>query len=302
MKKNRWIALLLASLYTLTPARADEPAAAPDDLPPVPLAEPRAPAWNQWEIGPDLFWYNYEEPGFMELDGVMYGVSGRFTRFIPGSQSILDGKHGERRPGNPGDMLVLRIEGRLATGEADYDGGLQDGTPLTVSGIDSNTHEIRLLGGYRVQPRDAHYTTLFAGFGYRFKDDDSSFHPAGYKRESTYRYLPVTLTHTRRLANGNELAFTAEYDLFLSGKHVSDLTPFDMGRITNTQNSGYGLRASVAYAGSATRFDWVVEPYLRYWDIDDSDPVVLLGQDAIGLLWEPANTTTELGVQARFVF
>jgi hypothetical protein len=302
MKSNRWTTLLLASLYAFDPAGADESAAPPAEMEPVPLTEPRAPAWNQWEVGPDLYWYRYEEPGFMELDGFMVGVSGRFSRYIPGPQSILDGKHGERRPGNPGDTLVLRIEGRLATGEADYEGGLQDGTPLAVSGIDSNAHEIRLLGGYRVQPRAEHYTTLFVGFGYRYKDDDSSFHPAGYKRESTYRYLPAVLTHTRRLASGNELAFTAEYDLFLSGEHMSDLTPFEGGRITNKQSSGHGLRASIAYAGAAARFDWIVEPYIRYWDIDDSDPVVLLGQDAIGLLWEPANTTTELGVQARFVF
>lgn len=255
----------------------------------------------RWEIGPDAYFYQYEEPGVMELDGLMYGVLGRVSWLIPRMREIHRDE-GEAGPLFKDDLLVFRIEGRYAVGEADYDGALLDDTPYKVSGIDSSSYEFRLLAGYAPGVQHDRMTAFYIGFGYRFKDDDSSFDPAGYKRESTYRYIPILLEHTRTLQNGNDLAFTVEYDHLMSGEQVSDLTSVGGDKLTNDQSSGYGLRGSVAYSGSAQRFDWVIEPYIRYWDIDDSDVALLTDGVSVMGFYEPENNTVELGVSARMVF
>jgi hypothetical protein len=44
---------------------------------------------------------------------------------------------------------------------------------------------------------------------------------------------------------------------------------------------------------------FVIEPFLRYWDIDNSD-VEYAGYDIY--VWEPANETTEYGIQLIWMF
>lgn len=80
------------------------------------------------------------------------------------------------------------------------------------------------------------------------------------------------------------------------------MSKFGLRKIKNKQNSGYGVRASVSYYGSAKRFDWMIEPYIRYWDIDDSEPEFIRDGPFIHRFWEPDNSTRELGVSARIRF
>jgi len=258
------------------------------------------PAWNKWEIGPEVFMYQYKEPNVMDLDGVLYGIDGRFTRYIPRVRKVTVGRGDDAVVTEKDYMLVLRADGRYAMGTHDYDGALQDGTPKKISGIDATSYELRGLVGYSPQVHPDYMTVFYAGFGIRYKDDDSSFDPAGYKRESTYMYLPFLIEHTRTLLNGCELSFALEYDLFLSGEQVSDL---GVVKITNTQNTGNGYRASVAYAGTTdSGIGWKIEPFVRYWDIDDSEWVYVRdGFYLIGFV-EPENNTLELGISARVVF
>lgn len=258
---------------------------------------------NEWELGPEIYLYDYDEPGLMQFDGALIGFGVRFTHFArPAKQLPPDVEIGEAPARTPMPIQwVFRAEGRYAAGSTDYDGQLQDGTPTSINNVDATSYEGRALFGLSF-PRPEATTTVFLGMGYRFKGDDSSFSSGGYKRESTYSYIPAVLEHVRLLNNDRELAITGEYDLFLSGDQMSDLSSFGAFKITNRQTSGWGVRASIAYSGLWRRYGWTVEPFFRYWNIVDSDSVYLIDGIYIIEFVEPKNTTTELGVATRIRF
>lgn len=266
---------------------------------------PSMDAWHRFEIGPELFYYYYEEPGLMDMEGWLVGLDTRFTWINPRLQRI-------ERPGTAADgapdvihrqqNLIIHLHARYAFGKTDYDGALLDEffTPYQISGIDTSTYELRALAGYAPFVSEQSYTAFFIGFGYRFKDDDSSFDPAGYKRESTYRYIPFAIEHHRQMSHGRAWSFSLEYDHLTSGEQVSTLP--GLPGIRKPQRSGYGLRGAIALHGATTRVDWRLEPYVRYWDIADSDSVFLRTSEGLLEVLEPANTTLEVGLGARWVF
>ena len=98
---------------------------------------------------------------------------------------------------------------------------------------------------------------------------------------------------------------TVEYDLFLFGQqksHLGDVWP-GTNTLSNDQDGGYGARSSFKLIKRYKSFSTYIEPFVRYWNIDDSDvetfTVPGLGTGA-GL--EPANNTTEYGVKLGMRF
>ena len=55
-----------------------------------------------WEIGPEVSYFRYEEPGTMKDSGVLYGVAGAYTRYH--------------------ESGLLRIEAAFSFGLVDYEG------------------------------------------------------------------------------------------------------------------------------------------------------------------------------------
>jgi hypothetical protein len=72
--------------------------------------------------------------------------------------------------------------------------------------------------------------------------------------------------------------------------------------VNNSQNSGYGLNLSVMYKEEK----WGVGPYLKYWNIKQSNTVsgtyTVNGSLYRGSVYEPANNTLEYGVKAIYRF
>lgn len=268
-------------------------------------ADNQLTSWSRFEIGPEMFHYHYKESGLMEMDGILMGVDGRWTWYNPRLRhNELPNQHDDQPPSTSTrqEKLIFHIHGRYAQGQTDYDGQLLDSanTPYRISGIDASTFELRALAGYAPYVSGEAYTAFSIGFGIRFKDDDSSFDPSGYKRESTYRYVPIAVRHTRHSSGGNQWSFALEYDHLMSGDHVTTL-PGERG-IRKHQSSGYGIRASFAINGSTGRLDWTLEPFARYWNIEDSNFVFVRTPVGIIQLYEPANTTLELGASVRVLF
>ena len=241
-----------------------------------------------YDIGPELYSFKYKEPGYMEEEGIFYGAAfgATYRDWVSGSsrQAVSDNK------------IMVRGEGRFAFGQVDYDGALMDGTPLTISNIDDFTLEGRLLLGPEWLIENT-LDTLYAGIGYRYLNDDSSSHPAGYERESNYYYVPIGFQIDAGLQAGWSWAGGIEYDYFLWGLQRSHIFTTI---IENEQDSGYGYRASIKLQKKSKDVNFVIEPFFRYWDIDDSEFEynTLLGAGGL----EPANETTEYGVQLFWMF
>ncbi len=243
-----------------------------------------------FEIRPELYSFKYEEPGVMEEEGTFYGGAFAYTYRGWAPESPGQSLSGEKK-------RMTRFEGRFAFGEVDYDGALMDGTPLTIDGIDDLALEGRLLFGADWLGGNT-LSTLYMGLGYRYLNDDPSFHPAAYERESNYYYVPIGYELDTSLRAGWSLAGRVEFDYFLWGvqkSHLSDVDP-SLPDFENDQDSGYGCRASVRLQYKSTNMNFAIEPFIRYWDINKSEVIYPYA------VYEPKNNTTEFGIQLVCMF
>jgi hypothetical protein len=273
----------------------------PNEVPPVvpTAAKPKTSAAIEAglqritvDVGPELYSFKYKEPGYIEEEGIFYGVHFGYTvhDIVPAVPAESQSDRG----------AMYRAEGRFAFGRVDYDGALMDETPYRVNNVDDFTFEGRFLLGADILNEDT-LSTLYSGIGYRYLNDDLSLDPAGYERESKYLYVPLGYQLDNSYKAGWSFGFGAEFDFFIFGNQRSHLSDFDptYRDVDNRQNDGYGYRVSVRLRHKSKDAIFVVEPFFRYWDIDDSD-MEYIGDGTYVL--EPANETTEIGVQLYWMF
>jgi hypothetical protein len=66
--------------------------------------------------------------------------------------------------------------------------------------------------------------------------------------------------------------------------------------MVNRQDNGYGLRGSIKFLKKGSVVDYYVEPYIRYWNIEQSKGQYMSIDGKAPLIYaEPANSTTEVG-------
>lgn len=245
---------------------------------------------SSFEIGPEIFSHEYEEftdgETLMKEEGTFYGiVFNHYNRpWVPESpeESVTSSK------------WMAGFEGEFAYGQVDYDGHLQDGTPYKMSDIDDFLVNARFLRGLDFPKADMLHT-LYLGIGYRYLRDDSSSDPAGYLRQSNYLYLPLGLKMESYKKNCWSLGGRAEFDLLLFGMQISEINGIDF---TNNQTSGYGFRACVDIENRGEKSSFKIQPFVRYWHIDESDK-----DNETGVLFiEPENETTQVGIQLIWRF
>ena len=199
---------------------------------------------------------------------------------------------------------MLKADGRGSWGTVDYKNS------GTINNINDWNLEFRGTGGYDFKLTDSFILTPYFGAGYRYLNDDSSgkissSNAAGYERESNYLYSPVGVEGIFSKWQGWKLGFSAEYDIFWRGwqkSHLSDANR-NFGDVSNTQDSGYGIRGSLKLQKTGEVIDFIVEPFIRYWQIDRSkDSDVTYSGVIVGYGYEPKNNTTESGVKVGVKF
>lgn len=234
---------------------------------------------NQWEIGPEIYYFRYEEPDInVKFAGPMYGLTASFTHYHS-------------------NHLMLTAEGRGAWGTVDYAGS------GTIDGIPDWIAEGRIAAGYDISLNESRTLTPFFGVGYRYLNDDSSGKTSstgavGYDRESNYLYSPIGLEFDTELNEGWKLGVSAEYDIFWKGEqksHLEDASP-SFNTVSNDQNNGYGIRGMLKLEKKGERFDFLIGPYIRWWRIGNSKSAnVTFAGVIIGTGYEPKNETLEVG-------
>jgi len=240
-----------------------------------------------FKVGPEISYIRYKEPNIMEEKGVMYGIS---TSYAYHSRQ---------------NILMLGLEGVFSYGKVDYDGATVIGTPVTIDNIPDYMLEFRGLIGIDL-PVKASYITVYTGIGYRYLNDD--FHEessGGYERESNYLYSPIGLKITAPLGNDWSFGATAEGDIFWNGTQKSHVEDIDNGfnTVANDQDKGYGLRGSVSFQKKLNTLWIEIEPFIRYWNIKQSDPEVLkFNGIPIAVIAEPRNHSTQYGVMLLIAF
>ena len=241
------------------------------------------------QVGITISHYKYEEPNFMSLEAMKLGIDYSSTLTVD-------------------DSWFIRLDGRYATGDADYDSegtGSSDNIPDWYAEIRGLIGTDYVFNDFILAP--------YSGLGYRylFNDlrGDSSSGAIGYRRESEYFYLPIGVTQRLALNEGSQLENNLEFDYLLHGEQTTNFEDlaghgnFTYGeKFTNGQDSGYGLRASSMYLQG----NWSVGPYVTYWDIEDSETTTsIVGIDDSYYLMsgkEPANNTLEYGIKGAYRF
>lgn len=236
-------------------------------------------------LGTEVSYIKYEEPSYMEEKGMMYGIVGSYAY------------HDKR--------MMVKLEGKFSYGQVDYDGAYQDGTPLTISGISDYMLELRCLLGYDFVAKSITITPHL-GMGYRYLQDNSQDKSdAGYERESNYIYIPIGLETIANLGNGWSLGTNIEYDLFLWGRQISYLSDVDPGysAVENEQMKGYGIRGSISIAKKGKKVGFIIEPFIRYWNIKESrEGYIIYNKIPVAYGIEPDNDSTEIGCKLAVTF
>jgi hypothetical protein len=241
---------------------------------------------HSFAFGISTEFLTYRENG-VTIDGPLYGVYGTYTY------------HG-------GNRLMAEASLALAYGDLDYDGRTWGGSPAHADTEDSFV-EFRGLIGYDWRATERPVVTPFAGLGYRYWNDDIKG-SGGYERETTYWYCPFGVQTTSPLSHNGQWGIIAEYDLLLGGTVQSHLSDADSGynnpEVELKTGNGYGLRCSVWVATKIEEeFTLRVEPFLIYWNIDESDSAKLkLNGTPVGYIYEPSNDTTSYGLRLRMEF
>jgi len=264
------------------------------------------PRKHTWELGTEISHITYREPHLMKETGVMYGVVGSYTYrgWLPPSPEEMD-------------KAMLKIEGKGSWGKVDYSSPISG----TMENIPNWLLEFRGLLGYDFAV-NTFTLTPYLGVGYRYLNDDSSgkvtsLDDLGYERESNYIYIPIG-TEVTTPFNNWLVGATLEYDIFCWGKqksHLSDARLWDpiwgyytFPDIENRQKKGYGIRGSIKFQKKGERLNFVIEPYIRYWNIKRSKVVTTSTISENGL-WiitgsfvEPKNNSTEAGCRLAVNF
>jgi hypothetical protein len=238
----------------------------------------------------------YDEPEFMRNKGFMWGVSGDYIF----------------RPNN----FEFRVDGRFSSGEVDY---WSDRTGI-AKGLGDYNFETRFSLGYDLKIASSRAAfTPFTGLGYRFLFDGSegtvtSSGATGYDRKSNYLYIPAGVETKFGIKGGWSIVFSGEYDYLWHGWQYSELGYYQLvpGLIEvpdyvakDDQEEGWGARGSIRFIKNIGRIDFKIEPYFRYWAIEDSDGllVYVIGYPNLPFGgYEPANSTTEWGMKLGIGF
>ncbi len=242
---------------------------------------------HDWGIGTEIYYYNYEEPAFMENEGAKYGLDAHYKYKSPERWSV-------------------KVEGRGAWGTVDY---WSNGTG-TDENIKEGTFELRLTGGYDFVLAPDWTLTPYVGVGYRYLKNAgggtvTTTGHLGYDRISQYLYSPIGLELVYDTQRQWTIGATIEYDIFYRGWQESRFGTAipGFGDTNNTQDGGYGWRGSLPFRKKGDRFDIVIEPYVRWWHIDDSDvQAITAGGFVVDFGLEPANDTFESGLKLDFIF
>lgn len=225
-----------------------------------------APLANEASVEVGVADYRYHEPSLgVALKGFQASVAGRYAFGIDSNKHLV-------------------VDGRWTGGPLDY----SSDTSGTNAGQPNYFLDLRGMLSLRSNA-DFGFFDTYIGLGTRYLVNDGAGRftttgAYGYTRLSRYQYLPLGVTFH---SHNNTLETNLEVNLLLQGKQTSYLQNYTA---QNPQSKGTGFRASMMFK----KDKWALGPYAHNWTVQDS--AVDAGY------YEPANTTTELGVKLRYDF
>jgi hypothetical protein len=106
------------------------------------------------------------------------------------------------------------------------------------------------------------------------------------------------------LGGGLSVAVSGQYNHVFGGKATSRFSELDpeLPDIDLDLNGGSGFELSAMVSIPVGKSAVRIGPFLRRWDIDRSDSLILREEDLELEVYEPENRTNEAGVRLTFAF
>lgn len=274
------------------------------------------------EIAYERSSYTYKEPHMenpIKDYGMKNGVSLLYTM-----RSVLS------RDLNEDDPSFAMLELRYMTGDVKYKGWVEYTDeywnswiePFSKSGLRDYYFEAAFKLGRTYQLAAPLELWPYFGIGWRYLTNHAEeLGEGGYKRTQTYIYVPIGTNLKWDVSKNVTITLNGQFDWLIHGNNHSDevltdsvvLGTWSQHSLSFSQSQGYGLRASVKAEVDAGKIGFFVEPFWRYWHIQNSDVVSFAGKftddegneivipDLIRF-WEPFNTTHEYGLRVGITF
>ena len=265
---------------------------------------------HRLDVAVELSDYGYREPHMeypIHITAKKQGVSLVYTRQSVLSHDLTDD-----------DPSFAIIELRYMDGKSDYDGYLMNGTPFKVEDEKDYYMEAALKIGARYRLMAPLSLRPYMGVGWRsLRNGSDGYITSGgvtgytYQRTSTYIYIPLGAFLKYDMTDYLSFTLNGEFDWLIHGNqnsHVDD--SWNVNSVSNPQHKGYGLRLSFKGKLDMGKFGLFVEPFWRYWKIQNSSKAWynLLDEHGniivpnAGYLVEPFNITREYGIKAGITF
>lgn len=261
------------------------------------------------EVAYELSDYGYREPHMdypIHITAKKQGVSLVYTRMSVRSEEVSEE-----------DPTFASLELRYMNGKADYDGFLSDGTVYYNNDEKDYYMEAALKAGRYYTLSDSMKLWPYFGIGWRsLRNGEDSYTKWGdvwvfnYQRTSTYIYMPIGLKWEIAMGESVKLTLNGQFDWLLHGNQNSHTGDFfvNADSVSNTQNKGYGVRAAAKLSVNLGSMGLFVEPFWRYWKIQNSNKQWYDVYDSYGnylgqgWMMEPFNITREYGIRAGIMF
>ena len=265
---------------------------------------------HNFELAYEYSDYGYREPHMdypIHITAIKQGASLVYTR-----NSVMSGDV------DPDDPTFASLEFRYMNGKADYDGYLQPGgIPFkTYNEKDYYMEAALKFGKYYALGTETTRLWPYLGIGWRsLRNGEDGLQDYGgvigysYQRTSTYVYIPLGLNLTFEMGPASRFTVNGQFDWLIHGNqnsHVDD--SWNVNSVSNKQDKGFGLRVSGKLETDLGGIGLFVEPFYRYWKIQNSQKVTYYVVDSgghivgEGQMWEPFNITREYGIRAGITF
>jgi hypothetical protein len=246
------------------------------------------------DVGGEIFYYRYAEPNPVGIrnQGPMYGFDAGYA-YRPAKPNFFN---------NPLTNVYFVQVRYTDSDDLKYSG---DGD---IKNKHDDALEYRGLIGKDYYIGADSMVTPYFGFGYRElydrgKGEMTTTGLLAYDRRSHYYYLPLGGDIVIDLPDNWEFDPNIEYDLFISGwqkSYFSD-SPGNAD-LVNHQDHGFGIRSSIKLLKKGPLVDYYMEPFVRYWHIEESKAEFQVIGGQPGYWVEPDNNTIEVGSEFGIQF
>lgn len=247
-----------------------------------------AAALNEYRFGVEGYQDNYRE------DSVQLSEHGRFAGITADYIHSANG-------------YFTSVQTRASYGRDNY-----KSVSGIIRGIPQYEGELRVITGVSIPiPEMGGVKAIvpYLGLGTRYFYDNSKNEVTntgflGYDRRILQLYLPIGAKWEFTTGSGLTFWPNVEFDTLLYGHVNSRFRNFDplSKNLENRQKRGYGIRSELMVGQKLDDFSWQVGPFVRYWDIEDSELDLNPTGPNAGFYLEPQNTRLQTGAALRVQF